>query len=103
MLPSFAVLVDKRFLCKDVLQRQSDEVEFQFFKDLFFKLYIICVCVGREYVHLDSRRRHWIPWSWSYSYEPPNMGNWELNVGPLKEHCAFVITEQLLQPSFFSF
>lgn len=45
----------------------------------------------------------WIPWSWSYSYEPPNMGNWELNMGPLKEYCAFVITEQFLLPSFFSF
>lgn len=39
---------------------------------------------GEEYVHMDSRRRHWIPWSWNYSYKPPNMGNWKRTLGPLK-------------------
>lgn len=34
--------------------------------------------------------------SWSYSYEPPNMGNGELNVGPLKEHYTFVISPAFL-------
>lgn len=46
---------------------------------------------------MESRREHWLPQSWNYVWLwAAWRGSWELNLGPLWEQCAFLMTE----PSF---
>jgi hypothetical protein len=64
-------------------------------KVIYFYVYscLACMytCVYVCLVSMEARRGGWIPWNWSYSYEPL-FWCWGLNPSPLEEQPVLLTT-----------
>jgi len=65
-------------------------------------VYHMCCALHACLMPTTARRRHPMPWTWSYSCQPSRR-YWELGFGLLEEHQVLFTAEASLHPPLFFF